>query len=99
MLRLVEIDPVILEKKTKILKKKVYDNNDDDGGQGANIDQKTSFEPFYQMNFKKNVFFSLYIRNLIIGLSMTNVKISHTVISRSKVKYVYVIIIFINHEL
>ena len=35
---LVEIDPVVLEKKMKLLK--VYNNNDNDDGQWINFDQK-----------------------------------------------------------
>ena len=46
---LVEIGPVVLEKKMTILK--VYDNdaNDDDNdGQRTNVDQKSSLEPSAQ---------------------------------------------------
>ena len=45
MAGLVEIGPVVLEKKMKI---KVYDNNDD--GQRTNFDQKSSLEPSAHMS-------------------------------------------------
>ena len=52
---LVEIDPVVLEKKMKMWK--VYDNNNDadanDDGQRTNFDQKSSFEPSALMWAKK----------------------------------------------
>ena len=52
---LVEIDPVVLEKKMKMWK--VYDNNnndanndDNDDGQQTNFDQKSSLEPLAQVS-------------------------------------------------
>ena len=50
---LVEIGPVVLEKKMKMLK--VYDNdnndnNDNDDGQRTNFDQKSSLEPSAQVS-------------------------------------------------
>ena len=45
---LVEIGPVVLEKKVKMWK--VYDNNNNDDGQRTNIDQKSSLEPSAQVS-------------------------------------------------
>ena len=48
---LVEIGPVVLEKKMKMCK--VYDNDDndnDDDGQRTNFDQKSSLEPSAQVS-------------------------------------------------
>ena len=50
---LVEIGPVVLEKKMEMWK--VYDNaNDDNDGQRTNFDQKSSLEPLAQVSLKKN---------------------------------------------
>ena len=49
---LVEISPVVLEKKMEC--KKVYDNaNDDNDGQWTNFDQKSSLEPLAEVSLKK----------------------------------------------
>ena len=45
---LVEIGPVVLEKKMKM--GKVYDNDDNDDGQRTNFDQKSSLEPSAQVS-------------------------------------------------
>ena len=49
---LVEIGPLVLEKKMKMWK--VYDDDDDDNddndGQGTNFDQKSSLEPSAQVS-------------------------------------------------
>ena len=52
---LVEIGPVVLEKKMKMWKvynnaKFVNDNNDDNDGQRTNFDQKSSLEPLAQVS-------------------------------------------------
>ena len=49
---LVEIGPVVLEKKMKISKVNDDDNDDNDDGQRTNIDQKSSLEPSAQVSLK-----------------------------------------------
>ena len=49
---LVEIGPLVLEKKMKMWK--VYDDNDDNDGQRTNFDQKSSVEP--RLRWAKNKF-------------------------------------------
>ena len=47
---LVEIGPVVLEKKMKM--GTIYDNDNNDDGQRTNIDQKSSLEPSAQVSLK-----------------------------------------------
>ena len=47
---LVEIGPVVLEKKMKMWKVYDNDNNDNDDGQRTNFDQKSSLEPSAQVS-------------------------------------------------
>ena len=75
---LIEIGPVVLEKKMKMWK--VYDNddndnddNDDNDGQRTNFDQKSSLEPSAQVSLKLIVnFMTPWEGVLVLGRDQIN---------------------------